>query len=139
MLGSVYPLDFQKISHLCMVSRAVDHVEETDLLSQRKIHYQFSARGHELSQVILGSLLTHPRDCLSCYYRSRPILLTLGLSPEDALAGSLGRSGGINDGRDIGVVFSLIPTNGATVLPTAGGVGSQHSYCWMGTDHRLPS
>lgn len=127
MLYHGYHLDFQKISYLCMLSRAVDDIEETELLARKKIYYQFSAKGHEMAQVILGSLLTHPRDCLNGYHRSRPMLFTLGLSLEDALAASLGKSGGINDGRDVGVVFNLLPTNGATVLPAAGGVGSQYT------------
>src|SRR3712207_8654246 len=54
-----------------------------------------------------------PRSTLFPYttlfrsYRSRPLLLSLGLSIEDALASPLGRSGGFSDGRDIGVVCNL--------------------------------
>jgi 2-oxoisovalerate dehydrogenase E1 component len=91
--------------------------------------YQFSARGHEVAQTILGSLLTHKHDGVSAYYRSRPLLLTLGLGLEDAFASPLGRSGGFSDGRDIGVVCNLPNRNGPVVLPMAGDVGSQYTPC----------
>ena len=67
-----------------MVSRALDDVEEStnrnkaSVPREHLVLYQFSARGHEVAQVILGSLLTHPRDGASAYYRSRPLLLSLG-------------------------------------------------------------
>jgi 2-oxoisovalerate dehydrogenase E1 component len=89
--------------------------------------YQFSARGHEVAQVILGSLLTHPHDAASAYYRSRPLLLALGLGIDDALASPLGRSGGFSDGRDIGVVCNLPRRDGPIVLPMSGDVGSQYT------------
>ncbi len=89
--------------------------------------YQFSARGHDVAQCILGALLDHPRDAVGAYYRSRPMLLSLGLSAEDALASPLGRSGGFSDGRDIGVVCNLPRANGPQVLPMAGDVGGQYT------------
>ena len=48
--------------------------------------YQFSARGHEMAQCILASHVDHPHDAVSAYYRSRPTLLSLGLSIEDGFA-----------------------------------------------------
>ena len=116
-----------------MVSRALDDVEEAtnrnkaSVPREHLVLYQFSARGHEVAQVILGSLLTHPRDAASAYYRSRPLLLSLGLSIEDALASPLGRSGGFSDGRDIGVVCNLPRKDGPVVLPMSGDVGSQYT------------
>ena len=91
--------------------------------------YQFSARGHDVAQAILGSLLDHPHDAASAYYRSRPLLLSLGLSIEDALGSPLGRSGGFSDGRDIGVVCNLPNRDGPIVLPMSGDVGSQYTPC----------
>ena len=91
--------------------------------------YQFSARGHDVAQVILGSLLDHPHDAASAYYRSRPLLLSLGLGIDDAFASPLGRSGGFSDGRDIGVVCNLPNRNGPIVLPMSGDVGSQYTPC----------
>lgn len=87
--------------------------------------YQFSARGHEVAQAILGSMITERHDGVGAYYRSRPLLLSLGLSLEDALASPLGRSGGFSDGRDIGVVCNLPNKEGPLVLPMSGDVGSQ--------------
>jgi 2-oxoisovalerate dehydrogenase E1 component len=125
--------DWRRIAYTAMVSRALDDVEEStnrnkaSVPREHLVLYQFSARGHEVAQVILGSLLTHPRDAASAYYRSRPLLLSLGLSIEDALASPLGRSGGFSDGRDIGVVCNLPRTDGPIVLPMSGDVGSQYT------------
>src|SRR5438552_3681226 len=94
--------DWPRVARLLLISRAMDEIEETELYPQRKIYYQFSARGHELAQILLGSLLTHLHDAASAYYRSRPFLLTLGLTPEDSFASNMARSGGFSDGRDIG-------------------------------------
>jgi 2-oxoisovalerate dehydrogenase E1 component len=89
--------------------------------------YQFSARGHDMAQVILGSLLNGRHDAAGAYYRSRPLLLTLGLTLEDALGSPLGRAGGFSDGRDIGVVCNLPNREGPIVLPMSGDVGSQYT------------
>ena len=50
-------------------SRALDDLEESTLVPQRKVLYQFSARGHELTQVLLGSRLTGSHDGVGAYYR----------------------------------------------------------------------
>jgi 2-oxoisovalerate dehydrogenase E1 component len=119
--------DWFRVAKLVLISRTMDLIEETELYPKRLIPYQFSARGHELAQVLLGSLLTHRHDGVGAYYRSRPLLLTLGLSLEDAMAAPLAKSGGFSDGRDIGVVCNL-PSRGApTVLPMGGDVGSQYT------------
>jgi 2-oxoisovalerate dehydrogenase E1 component len=120
-------VDWRRVAHLLLVSRAMDHVEETELVPSKQVLYQFSARGHDMAQLILGGLLTHPHDAISGYYRSRPALLALGLDFADALAGPLGRSGGFSDGRDIGVVCNLPSEGAAKVLPMAGGVGTQYT------------
>lgn len=120
---------WERIAYHLLVSRAIDHIEETRLVPQREVLYQFSARGHDLAQILLGSLLTHPRDGAGGYYRSRPFLLSLGLSIEDAFSGPLGRSGGYSNGRDIGVVCNLPNPGGPVVLPMSGSVGSQFTPC----------
>ena len=79
-------LDWPRIAYLTLLSRAIDDREETELLKNREILYQFSARGHDMAQVILASLLDHPGDAASGYYRSRPFLLALGLDLENAIA-----------------------------------------------------
>ena len=120
-------LDWRRIAYLVLASRGLDETEETRLMPEKKVVYQFSARGHDLAQIILGSLLTGEHDAAGAYYRSRPLLLTLGLSLEDAFAGPLRKSGGFSDGRDIGVVCNLPSKEGAIVLPMSGDVGSQYT------------
>lgn len=122
-------LDWRRIAYLVLASRAIDHTEETKLVPEKKVLYQFTARGHDVAQVILGSFLTHEHDAASAYYRSRPLLLSLGLSLEDAFSGPMAKSGGFSDGRDIGVVCNL-PNRpgrktGPIVMPMSGDVGSQ--------------
>jgi len=119
-------LDWKRIAYLTLLSRAIDDLEEKELLKNREVLYQFSARGHDMAQVILATLLNHPGDAAAGYYRSRPFLLALDLDLEDAIAGPMMRSGGMSDGRDIGVVFNLPKQDGRPCfLPMAGGVGSQ--------------
>src|SRR5436190_22241700 len=99
--------DWRRIAYHALVSRGLDDLEEETNRNRTKVPkdhlvlYQFSARGHEVPQTILGSLLTHRRDGASAYYHSRPLLLSLGLSIDDALGSPLGRAGGFSDGRDI--------------------------------------
>ncbi len=125
--GSGPQVDWRRVAKTFLLSRALDDLEETKLLPEKKILYQFSARGHELGQILLGMQLTGRRDAANGYYRSRPLLLTLGLSMKDALRGGMAKAGGICDGRDVGVVFNLPNHNGCTVLPMAGGVGTQYT------------
>src|ERR1700719_2695343 len=120
-------LDWRAVVRQIAVSRALDDLEESPLLPQRKVLYQFSARGHELTQVLLGKRLTGLKDGVGAYYRSRPLLLSLGLGLEDALASTMMRAGGMSDGRDIGVVFHLPRKTGPCVLPGCGGVGAQYT------------
>lgn len=125
--------DWRKIAYYTLVSRAMDDVEETtnrNRTSVPKDHlvlYQFSARGHEMAQCILASRLDHAHDAASAYYRSRPLLLSLGLTIEDGFASPLGRSGGFSDGRDIGVVCNLPQSGCPIVMPMSGDVGSQYT------------
>ncbi|MEX0608368.1 MAG: transketolase C-terminal domain-containing protein [Balneolaceae bacterium] len=120
-------VDWEKVARLMLISRAMDEKEETELVPQKKVLYQFSARGHELGQILLGNLLNNKHDAASAYYRSRPLLLTLGLSEEDAMAAPMGKSGGYSDGRDIGVVCNKPDADSPKVLPMAGDVGSQYT------------
>jgi 2-oxoisovalerate dehydrogenase E1 component len=119
--------DWQRVTSLLQASRALDDIEETRLLPERKVLYQFSARGHDLAQILLGLQLTDAHDGVTVYYRSRPLMLALGVSLEDAAAGPLARSGSFSGGRDIGVVFNRPGHGAATVLPACGGVGAQYT------------
>ncbi len=117
--------DWRRVAHLVHVSRALDALEENVFVPQRKMFYQFSARGHDLAQILLGLALTNPNDAICGYYRSRPILLALGVPVADALGSSLARTGGYSDGRDIGAVFNFPNADGPSALPMCGGVGAQ--------------
>ena len=125
--------DWRRIAYHTLVSRALDDVEEgtnrnrASTPREHQVLYQFSARGHDMAQIILGSLVNGRRDGAGAYYRSRPFLLALGLTLEDAFGSPLGRAGGFSDGRDIGVVCNLPNRNGPIVLPMSGDVGSQYT------------
>ena len=119
--------DWHRVTRLLRHSRALDDIEETRLLPAREVLYQFSARGHDLAQILLGLQLTDPHDAVTVYYRSRPIMLALGVDLEEAAAGPLARAGSFSDGRDIGVVFNKPARGGPTVLPACGGVGAQYT------------
>ncbi len=123
--------DWRTIAYHALVSRGLDDVEEStnrnraNVPKEHLVLYQFSARGHDVAQCILGSLINGRHDAAGAYYRSRPMLLAMGLSIEDAFGSPLGRAGGFSDGRDIGVVCNLPSTTGPIVLPMSGDVGSQ--------------
>src|SRR6185312_13120909 len=119
--------DWRAVAYHLHLSRALDEMEEKTLMPERKIFYQFSARGHDMAQILLGLKLTHPQDAICGYYRSRPILLALGVDPADALGSSMARAGGYSDGRDIGAVFNYPNKHGASALPMCGGVGAQYT------------
>jgi TPP-dependent pyruvate/acetoin dehydrogenase alpha subunit len=80
-----------------------------------------------VAQVLLGTHLTDPNDAACGYYRSRPMLLALGVDVADALGSNMARAGGYSDGRDIGVVFNYPNPSGASALPMCGGVGAQYT------------
>ncbi len=119
--------DWKRVAYLLHASRALDDIEESKLLPERKVLYQFSARGHDFAQILLGLQLTDPHDGVTVYYRSRPIMLALGTALEDAAAGPLARTGSFSGGRDIGVVFNMPGKDGPSVLPACGGVGAQYT------------
>jgi 2-oxoisovalerate dehydrogenase E1 component len=120
-------LNWRAVLRNIAISRALDDLEEFTLLPARRVLYQFSARGHELTQVLLSTQLTGVRDGIGAYYRSRPLMLSLGLPLRDALASSMMRHGSVSEGRDIGVVSNLPRKSGVCVLPICGGVGTQYT------------
>ncbi|WP_404368063.1 transketolase C-terminal domain-containing protein [Marinobacter sp.] len=115
------------MAYLIQVSRALDDLEERVLVPEKKVLYQFSARGHDLAQILLGLKLTNVNDAACGYYRSRPLLLAMGVELADALGSSMARAGGYSDGRDIGVVFNYPNPGGPAALPMCGGVGAQYT------------
>lgn len=119
-------VDWREVARLVLTSREMDRIEEEELVPAKKVLYQFSARGHDLAQVILG-LHLKDGDGAFGYYRSRPLLLALGVPLADALGSGMGLAGGYSDGRDIGVVFNYPNPGGAHALPMCGGVGAQYT------------
>ncbi len=97
--------DWEKVVYTLLLSRAMDDIEEQELVPAKLVFNQFSARGHDLAQILIGCMLNHPHDGATGYYRSRPFVLSLGLDIEDAVASPMAKSGGYSDGRDIGVVL----------------------------------
>ena len=120
-------VDWMAVLRHMALSRALDEIEETRLVPEKKVLYQFSARGHDMAQILLGLRLDGRHDAVCGYYRSRPLLLALGVDPVDALGSAMGRAGGYSDGRDIGVVFNFPNREGAIALPMCGGVGAQYT------------
>ncbi|MGC1303696.1 MAG: transketolase C-terminal domain-containing protein [Caulobacteraceae bacterium] len=119
--------DWRKVAYLVQLSRALDALEESKLVPEKRVLYQFSARGHDMAQTLLGAKLDDPKDAVCGYYRSRPVLLALGVDPADALGSNMMRAGGYSDGRDIGVVFNYPNPHGCSALPMCGGVGAQYT------------
>ena len=89
--------------------------------------YQFTARGHDVTQVLLGQTAD------GCARRRRRLLPLAAADAgaradlDDALASTMMRSGSVSEGRDIGVVFNLPRREGPCVLPACGGVGAQYT------------
>ncbi|HRK04545.1 MAG TPA: transketolase C-terminal domain-containing protein [Chlorobiota bacterium] len=119
--------EWLNVARTVVASRTMDIIEETELAPSGKVTYQFSARGHELAQVLLASQLRQGHDAATVYYRSRPFVLGAGLTLEEGFAGPLASSGSRNGGRDIGVVHHLPNRQGVTVLPASGDVGAQYT------------
>ncbi len=119
-------VDWREVARLVLTSREMDRIEEEELVPAKKVLYQFSARGHDMAQVLLG-LHLKDGDAACGYYRSRPLLLALGVPLADALGSGMGLAGGYSDGRDIGVVFNYPNPGGAHALPMCGGVGAQYT------------
>ena len=117
--------DWIAISKTLITSRLIDIIEEDELAKEKKVLYQFSARGHELGQIILAHHLNNPHDGATVYYRSRPFVLAAGMTIEEAFAGPISNTGSLNGGRDIGVVHHLPPRKGVTIMPASGDVGAQ--------------
>jgi 2-oxoisovalerate dehydrogenase E1 component len=120
-------VDWPAVARLLLTSRALDQIEEEELLPAGKLRYQFSARGHELPQILLGLRLDHSHDAATVYYRSRPFMLASGLTAEESFCGTTARLGSPNGGRDIGTVFNMPARGRATVLPMTGDVGGQYT------------
>lgn len=124
---STFPYDWREVARLALISRLMDEMEERELTPQGHVTYQFSARGHELGQLLVAQTLTRSFDAASVYYRSRPFMLGSGLTTEEAFASDMARAGGVSEGRDVGVVFNMPRRDRALILPMAADVASQYT------------
>lgn len=120
-----FQFDWHEVARLALISRLMDEMEERELTPQGHVTYQFSARGHELGQILIAQMLSRSMDAASVYYRSRPFMLGSGLTTEEAFASDMARVGSMSEGRDVGVVFNMPRRERALVLPMAADVGSQ--------------
>ena len=50
-------VEWRSVARLVLTSREMDRLEEEELVPAKKVLYQFSARGHDMAQVILGLML----------------------------------------------------------------------------------
>jgi len=55
-------INWGDVARFVLLSRELDLFEEKHLAPQGKVKYQFSAKGHELSQVLLAQALDHSHD-----------------------------------------------------------------------------
>src|SRR4029078_8255287 len=93
-------VNWREVARLVLTSREMDRLEEQELVPAQKVPYQFSVRVHDVAQVLLG-LQLKDGDAACGYYRSRPLLLALGVPLADALASGMGLAGGYFQRRDI--------------------------------------
>jgi 2-oxoisovalerate dehydrogenase E1 component len=119
--------DWNLVARLVLTARAIDTLEETELAPNGKITYQFSSKGHELAQILLGLALDQGRDAATVYYRSRPFMLASGLTPRESFAADMALANSPSEGRDVGVVYSMQRREKAIVLPASGDVGAQYT------------
>ncbi len=124
--------DWKTVARLLLTARAIDTLEETELAPNGKITYQFSSKGHELAQILLGLALDQGHDAATVYYRSRPFMLASGLTPRETFAADMALANSPSEGRDVGVVYSMQPREragrlAATILPASGDVGAQYT------------
>ena len=119
--------DWHEVVRLALASRIMDELEENELTPKGRVTYQFSARGHELGQLLVSQLLDRPFDAAAVYYRSRPFMLGSGLTLPEAMRGDMAKASSLSGGRDVGVVFSMERRHRALVLPMCGDVGSQYT------------
>ena len=47
-------VNWREVARLVLTSREMDRIEEQELVPAKKVLYQFSARGHDMAQVLLG-------------------------------------------------------------------------------------
>ena len=60
-------VNWPRVLEIVQRSRALDELEEMRLVPERKVLYQFSARGHDVTQALLAQHIDGPRDGIAVY------------------------------------------------------------------------
>ena len=124
--GSSADVDWREVARLVLTSREMDRIEERELVPATKVLYQFSARGHDLAQVLLGHQLKEG-DAACGYYRSRPLLLALGVPLADALGSGMGLLWRLFGRPRYRGCVQLSQSRRRPAFPMCGGVGAQYT------------
>ena len=120
-------VDWREVARLVLTSREMDRIEEEELVPAKKVLYQFSARGHDMAQVLLGLQLKDGDGGVR--------LLSLAAAAARA-RGAARRCAGLGHGPRRRLFrrpryrrrCSIIPNpGGAHALPMCGGVGAQYT------------
>ena len=77
-------IDWSRVAGTVLISRALDELEEAQLVPARKVLYQFTARGHDVTQAIFGQMLTGARDGAVASLRLKHVNVDLGHVFQDA-------------------------------------------------------
>jgi len=103
--------DLVDILKIMRRSRAIDE-KAMRLLKQGKTFFHIAAAGHEAIQVAAGLQLDPQKDWLFPYYRDLGIVLTAGMTSEEAFLGTFGKSTDpASGGKQLPVHFGMIHTN----------------------------
>ncbi len=131
------PADLTRVYRLMRTARRLDD-REILLKRQSKIYFPISGAGHEAIGVAVGSVLRPGYDSFYLYYRDRALALTLGITSEEMLLGSVGAaadpaSGGrqmpshfFDPARNIALVSSCTGTQYLQALGCADAVRNLH-------------
>lgn len=92
-------------------SRLIDE-KAMKLLKQGKTFFHIAAAGHEAIQIAVGLQLDPQKDWMFPYYRDLGIVLTAGMTPEEAFLGTFGKATDpASGGKQLPVHFGMSRTN----------------------------
>lgn len=89
--------DVMQMYRLMLTARAIDE-RASILVRQGKVNFTVGGQGQEGAQVGAAWALAPGKDWVLPYYRDLGVMLTLGMTPLEALMGELGKAGDPNSG-----------------------------------------